>query len=258
MPAISRITLFPIKSLDGCDVPAATVLPSGGLQHDRRWAIVDAEGVMVNAKRRPTLHRIRAEFGADIESVELSAQGQRQVFRLPDEAKEIAHWLHLAFGVECRIVEDRTGGFPDDDAAPGPTIVSTASLAAVASWFPGISEDEARRRFRANLELDAPAPFWEDQLGADGSHRPRFAVGPVVFTGATICQRCPVPTRDSHTGEVWPGFARQFADQRSAELPEWAPASQFDHFYRLAINTVLESIDAGATIRVGDELRIVG
>ncbi len=257
MPLVSRITLYPIKSLDGIDVPVATVLPSGGLEHDRRWAIVDAEGVVVNGKRSPTLHRIRADYHEGIEAVDLSAEGQRQTFRLPGDTKNIARWLQATFGVECRLIEDRTGGFPDDVAAPGPTIISTASLAAVASWFPELSESEVRRRFRANLEIDAPAPFWEDQLGADGSHRPRFAVGPVVFSGATICQRCPVPTRDSHSGEVSPGFARQFADQREAELPEWAPAAQFDHFYRLAINTVLESIDAGATIRVGDELRVI-
>lgn len=258
MPALSRITLFPIKSLDGCDVPAATVLPSGSLEHDRRWAIVDAEGVVINAKRSPTLHRIRAEFDPSVGAVELAAQGQQQSFRLPGEAKEIARWLHAVFRVECRLVEDRTGGFPDDDAAPGPTVVSSASLAAVADWFPWLTLEEARRRFRANLEVDALEPFWEDQLGANGSHRPRFAVGPVVFSGATVCQRCPVPSRDSRTGEVWPGFAREFAEHRQTDLPAWAPAAQFDHFYRLAINTTLKSIDAGAMIHVGDEVRLIG
>ena len=257
MPTLRRITLFPIKSLDGCKVAAATVLPSGGLQHDRRWAIVDADGVFINGKRSPSLHRIRAEYGDNVQSVELAAKGQRQSFRLPDEAKEIGRWLELLFGVECRLVEDRTGGFPDDDAAPGPTIISTATLAAIGRWFDGLKEAEVRSRFRANLEVDAPDPFWEDRLGADGGAGPRFAVGPVVFRGATICQRCPVPTRDSQTGEVWGGFARHFADRREAELPAWAPAAQFDHLYRLAINTVLESIADGATIRVGDGVKLL-
>lgn len=255
MPSLSRITIYPIKSLDGCDVPAATVLASGGLQHDRRWAIVDAEGVVINAKRSPTLHRIRAEFDLSVGAVELAANHQRQSFRLPGESQEIARWLRAVFGVECRLIEDRLGGFPDDEAAPGPTVISTASLAAVADWFPGLTLEETRRRFRANLELDAPEPFWEDRLGADGSHHPSFAVGPVVLAGATICQRCPVPTRDSRTGEAWSGFARTFAEHREADLPPWAPTAQFDHFYRLAINTTLQSIDAGATIRVGDEIR---
>ena len=255
MATLSRITLFPIKSLDGCEVPAATVLASGGLTHDRRWAIVDADGVFINGKRSPTLHRIRAAFADDVQSVELAAKGQRQSFRLPDEAKDIGRWLESVFGVECRLIENRTGGFPDDNAAPGPTVVSTASLAAVGTWCGGMPLEEVRRRFRANLEIDAPAPFWEDRLGADGGTGPRFAVGTAVFRGTTICQRCPVPTRDSQTGEAWPGFARQFAERREAELPAWSPMAQFNHYYRLAINTLLESIDDGATIRVGDEVR---
>jgi uncharacterized protein YcbX len=255
MPTLSRITLFPIKSLDGCEVSAARVLASGGLEHDRRWAIVDADGVLINGKRSPTLHRLRAQYGDNVQSVELAAKGQRQSFRLPDEAKEIGRWLESVFGAPCRLIENRTGGFPDDGAAPGPTIVSTGSLATIGRWFDGLAEAEVRRRFRANLEVDAAEPFWEDRLGAGGGAGPRFAVGPVVFRGATICQRCPVPTRDSHTGDAWPGFSRQFAAHREAELPAWAPAAQFDHYYRLAINTVLESITDGATIRLGDEVR---
>jgi uncharacterized protein len=257
MPTLARITLFPIKSLDGCEVTAATVLASGGLQHDRRWAIVDADGVVINGKRSPTLHRIRAEYGDGVESVELTAKGERQAFRLPDQAKDVGPWLATVFGVECRLVEDRTGGFPDDEAAPGPTVISVASLATVADWFGGLPMDETRRRFRANLEVDAEQPFWEDHLAADGGAGPRFSVGPVIFRGATICQRCPVPSRDSQTGEALSGFAKQFAQRREAELPPWAPNSAFNHFYRLAINTVLESIAEGETIRVGDELRVL-
>jgi uncharacterized protein YcbX len=78
MPTLRRITLFPIKSLDGCEVKSATVLPSGGLQHDRRWAIVDADGALINGKRSPTLQRIRAVFGDDVQSVELAAKGERR------------------------------------------------------------------------------------------------------------------------------------------------------------------------------------
>jgi uncharacterized protein YcbX len=212
---------------------------------------------LINGKRSPTLQRIRAVFGDDVQSVELAAKGERQLFRLPDDANEIGRWLGTVFGVECRLIENRTGGFPDDDAAPGPTVISTPSLATVGTWFGGLPEDEVRRRFRANLEIAAPAAFWEDRLGAVGGAGQRFAVGPVVFCGATVCQRCPVPTRDSKTGEALAGFARQFAERREAELPEWAPRAQFDHYYRLAINTVLESIAEGATIRVGDEVRVL-
>jgi len=51
MPTLDLITLYPVKSLDGVDVPEAHVLPSGALEHDRRWRLVDMEGRVVNAKR---------------------------------------------------------------------------------------------------------------------------------------------------------------------------------------------------------------
>jgi len=69
MPTLDRITIFPVKSLDGMDVDEARVLPSGGLEHDRRWQLVDMEGRVVNAKRTPRCHAIRAEF-------DLAAAGQ--------------------------------------------------------------------------------------------------------------------------------------------------------------------------------------
>jgi len=36
------------------------VLAGGGLEHDRRWQLVDMEGRVVNAKRLAILHAIRA------------------------------------------------------------------------------------------------------------------------------------------------------------------------------------------------------
>jgi uncharacterized protein YcbX len=38
-PTLDRITLYPVKSLDGVDVEEACVLPSGGLEFDRRWRL---------------------------------------------------------------------------------------------------------------------------------------------------------------------------------------------------------------------------
>ena len=40
MPTLDRITVHPVKSLDGVEVTAARLLPGGGLEHDRRWRLV--------------------------------------------------------------------------------------------------------------------------------------------------------------------------------------------------------------------------
>ena len=255
MPSLCRITVFPIKGLDGHTLPSARVLASGALQHDRRWALVDAQGRFVSGKQTAAIHAIRTNYDDAISAVKLENAGVAATFRLPDDAAGIAGWLSDALGMKLRLIENPAGGFPDDGEAPGPTVISTGSLVTTAAWF-GMETDEMRRRIRANLEFDAAEPFWEDRLGDDGSGRRRFTIGEVTYRGRTICMRCIVPTRDSKTGVGVAGFARAFAERRQRELPEWSPVDQFDHFYRLAINTAADWIPADATVRQGDELTL--
>jgi uncharacterized protein len=159
-------------------------------------------------------------------------------------------------GKKCRLIENVETGLPDDSEAPGPTLVSTASLTAVAEWFE-LPLEETRRRFRANLEIDALEEFWEDRLVGERTKVRRFVVGNVVLQGRNVCQRCVVPTRDSRNGEVTAGFARQFADAREASLPDWSYRPRFDHYYRLAINTGLDSLPDEPSIRVGDAVNTI-
>src|SRR5919107_4559743 len=50
---------FPVKSLDGEQLAEVQVLASG-LQHDRGWAVVDAEGQVITGKRAPALREVGA------------------------------------------------------------------------------------------------------------------------------------------------------------------------------------------------------
>ncbi len=72
MPTLDRITVYPVKSLDGVDLTEAVVLPSGALEHDRRWQLTDIDGRVLNAKRSPLFHAIRAEFDLAARLVTLS------------------------------------------------------------------------------------------------------------------------------------------------------------------------------------------
>ena len=259
MPKLCRITVFPIKSLDGVDVEQAKVLASGALENDRRWAIVDAQGRFINGKRTPAVHPLRLRLsgpaGASL-CISLGAGVDEESFRLPDDATAVSAWLSAALQTKCRLIENADGGFPDDGDALGVTLISAQSLATAAEWF-DLDADQMRRRIRANLEFDAPAPFWEDQLVDHGAAPRRISVGNVILRGRTICMRCVVPTRDWRTGEAIPGFARTFADRRRESLPDWSPPEQFDHFYRLAINTSPDWIPEGATVRLGDQVQLV-
>lgn len=259
MAHLARITIYPVKSLDGRDVAAATVLPGGALEHDRRFALVDARGRFLNGKRTAQVHRIRTEFEPGTRTLSLGLQGRddRRTFHVDADRDALHAWLSACLGSPATLVEDAANGFPDDTEAPGPTIAGTATWEEVAGWFPALTAAEVRRRFRANLEVGGVAPFWEDQLFTAPAGVVRFRVGAVLFEGVNPCQRCVVPTRSPTSGEPIPGFAAAFAARRRESLPSWAAASRFDHFYRLAVNT-RPSGPTGGTIRVGDAVEVLG
>lgn len=231
------IQVFPVKSLDPWRVDQTTVLPTGALQLDRRFALVDTAGKFIKGKRTPLVHHIRSRFDVEQNRLNLNIGGNNKTFHLEADRATLEAWLSDHFSMPVKVVENPQDGFPDDLNAPGPTLISTASLETVASWFPGLTVNEARVRFRANLEVGGVEPFWEDRLYAEKGKVVRFWVGGIVFEGVNPCQRCVVPSRDTQTGEAIPGFSRIFAQRREENLPSWASASRFDHFYRLAVNT---------------------
>ena len=257
MPAISRITVYPIKSLDGHDLPASEVTVSGALAHDRRFALVDSWGNYVNGKNCAAIHRIRATYSTDLQEVTLTWDGQQESFVMGSQKEALAAWCGEVLGVKCRLTENDDGGFPDDCESPGPTLITTTSLAAVASWFEGFDLNEARRRFRFNLEVAAGPAFWEDGLVTQSHKVRRFRVGTLIWQGRGICARCVVPTRDSQDGSISPSFARKFVVRRETSLPDWAVPERFDHYYRLGVNTRLESSDEGNMIRLGDPVELI-
>ncbi|TXT22540.1 MAG: putative Fe-S protein [Planctomycetota bacterium] len=231
---VSRITVYPVKSLDGVDVPQADVLPSGALAFDRQLA---------------------AEFDLDTVEITIRIRGQSATtFSLTQQTAELSRWLSEFFGSEIQLIENMDVGHPDDLQAPGPTILGTGSLQEVASWF-GWPITQTRRRFRANIEVVTATPFWEDRCFGSPEQPIQFRMGSVVFEGSNPCARCAVPSRDPDTGEVFPRFAAEFAKRREATLPSWAERSRFDHFYRLSVNTRPDS--SGGRIAVGDVVEIL-
>lgn len=259
MPSLIGIRIYPFKSLDPQCVDEVFVLPSGALAGDRRFALVDAQGDVINGKRTAAIQRLRTRFDPEHERLSLHVEEtpEEHTFAVRSQRRELCDWLSRYFDMHVDIIENADAGFPDDVESPGPTIVSTGTLAEVARWFGLLSLDEARERFRANLEIDADAAFWEDQLLASGDRAVRFAIGEVELLGVNPCARCIVPSRHPRSGDMQHGFAKEFATRRRVTLPEWAPADRFDHFYRLTVNT-RPTGTSGGTLRVGDELSILG
>ena len=269
IPILTDIRLYPVKSLDPISVASVAIGPAGGLALDRAWALYSVDGRWVNGKRTPAIHLIRADYSPDLTTVTLSVPGDRRriptrTFAFPEAHEDAAEWFSVFFEQQI-LVRYSANGFPDDSIANGPTIVSTSSLRAVAEWFPGLSLDEVRLRFRVSLEIDAsPADiarghslpaFWEDQLfGEDERSVIRFRLGSVHLEGSNPCARCPVPARDPHTGANLDGFQKHFTQLRESTLPPWSPRPRFDHFYRLSTNTRVAPPETSKLLNLGDPL----
>jgi uncharacterized protein len=245
-PFVARIDLYPVKGFDTVCVESATMLPSGALLDDRRWAFVDARDRFVNGKQFPAIHAIRTRVDP------LTAEGafDGEHFRLTGDTSPLEGWLSARLGTAVRLVEQPTTGFPDDTESPGPTLIATATLEAVAGWF-GLSLEATRARFRTNLEIGGVPAFWEDAFYGGLC---RIGEAGVALTLVNPCARCVVPSRDARTGEVLPGFQKRFAEARRAALSADVDPAPFNHHYRLAVNTRLAPASAGGAIRVGDPI----
>jgi hypothetical protein len=255
--SVARISIFPIKSLDGVAVDRATVLTSGALLGDREFALVDGAGKFVNGKRTDAIHRIRSTFELDRRLVTLNLEGKSnyQIFSLDRDLLQLEDWFSNYFGFTIKLIQNKIIGFPDDTESPAPTIIGTSTLATVTSWFSHLNIEETRRRFRTNIELDTDTAFWEDRLFSTKDKGKKFSIGNVEFEGINPCQRCIVPTRHTIDGMADSSFQKIFTNKRRETLPDWVEKSRFNHFYRLAVNTRLASIGDG-TIGVGDAIEL--
>jgi hypothetical protein len=170
----------------------------------------------------------------------------------------IVAWLSDFFGRPVDLRRERRGGFPRDTHAAGPTVDARATLEGVAGWFDGIDAGEMERRLRPNLVVSGVEPFGEDRLYGDRDTAVAFRVGDCEYLGSNPCQRCVVPTRDPDTGEPTPGFRERFVAKRRQTLPQWAAPAWFDYHFRLMVNTFVPEDTVGETLRLGDDVEILG
>ena len=260
-PTVDRLTIYPIKSLDGRSVGSVEIVENGGLAGDREFALFDDDDNYVNGKRERRIHRLSANYeggGARIDAVGLSAGAESRRFETDEltGGGAVVDWLGEQIGYPVSLARDPDGGFPDDTHASGPTIISTSTIETVASWFDGVDTEGMRRRLRPNIELGGVPAFWEDHLFADRDHHVQFAIGDASFRGVNPCQRCVVPSRDPDTGEEYDGFRQTFIEKRRETMPDWSGGDWFDHDFRLMLNTMVSQSEWGKTIAVGDELDV--
>lgn len=227
-PYIERLTIHPIKGLRGVDVDRALITPFG-LQDDRRFMLVDADGRFMSQRKHPEL----THFGVQIPAV----PGEERVFivshpdhgsiRIPlspdvedasrsevriwDDtvvAEQVSStadaWFTNVLGEEVRLVwmpEDADRHADPDHAPPGHRVNFADGFPILVLGSASIEELNGRldvpvpiRRFRANVVIGGSEAWAEDgwtDLETDG----------VRLKLVKPCARCVVITTDQETGE---------------------------------------------------------
>ena len=259
MPFISKIIIYPFKSLPGIEVSAARFTAAGSLQGDREFAFESPDGRVVNAKRLAEIHKIRAEYNLPKRTITLWSEAfpEKTTFSWDHQQQELAAWVSRQLGIPgIRLKREAERGFPDDWRSPGPTIVGRATLEAAGRYFnPVIGLDEMTRRMRPNIIMASVEPYWEDTLyGAEGMGG-LLNLGRNELIVTNPCSRCVVPTRNPETGVVTDQFMKKFMERRRATLPRHLQQDpRFEkNSYRLTVNVLGPN---GGIVKVGDGVKI--
>jgi uncharacterized protein YcbX len=225
---LASIHTYPIKGGHRVDHSAAPVEPSG-LAGDRRWMVVDANGIGITQREATELVRLRPVPGAagltlrasgrpDLEVVEPTG-GDRvgvRVFRHrePVAARAVGEaadeWVSALLDRPARLVwleqpsalpESRLSRRAGDQvsfADAYPLLLTTvASLDALNGWLAEAGEEAVpMTRFRPNLVVEG-VPAWAEDRWVGR----RLRIGSVPFRAAEPCDRCVVTTVDQETGE---------------------------------------------------------
>jgi uncharacterized protein len=259
-PVVKRITIYPVKSLDGVSLQKAKTGIGGCLEHDREYAIFDSHGKYVNGKSNALVHLLRS--GIDIGNGVISFRHESAItfdhFHLQNDRAVIDEYLSSFFKMPVTLQKNTEGKFLDIPVKSGMTVLSTASLQTVSGWFNDMQLDETRRRFRATIEITNVPAFWEDRLFYREGTAVEFKIGETTLYGMSPRARCVVPTRHPQTGEIIHAFQKSFAIQRAASLPDWSSLDDYGHAYYLSVDCYIPPTEFGKWIEVGDEIKITG
>lgn len=263
-PTLTGIIRYPVKSCRGQSLDEAAVEP-WGLAGDRRWMLVDDDGVFVTARKYPRMVLVtprprpdglivKAPGVAPL-AVRFPQGGPRtgaRVWRSTVDAAladdESHAWFSALLGIPVRLVhlDDPTLRHTDPRYGRDTDVVSFAdgypvlltseeSLAALDERCP---EPLTMTRFRPNLVVTG-FPAWDE----DGWRRVR--IGDATFRVVKPCSRCVLTTVDPETGVKGPEPLRTLARHRRWDGTTW-----------FGVNLVPDT--PGAVLHLGDPVEVLG
>jgi MOSC domain-containing protein len=257
---VSAINVYPIKSLRGSALGEALVC-SYGLEHDRRWMLVNPASQMITQRECPLVATLTPYVGPD--GLRIAAPSGREILVPFDAAgwttdevvvdvwghsyvgvaaaSAINQALSEAIGMNCRLLSIRADVFrtKHDVAFHDDSPILIISESSLEELNQRLAVPLAMDRFRPNIVVRDAAPFDEDGWR-------RIAIGDAVFRAVKACERCVTTTVDQATGI--PSGPEPLATL--AKFRRKGEGVAFGQYYRPE--------QASATIRLGDAVTVLG
>lgn len=217
---LSALYLYPIKSSAPLEQQAAKV-EARGLQHDRRWLVVDTEGGFLTGRQLPRLTLVRAQ--PDTHGLTLDAPGMRSlsvpfpqtettvpvnVWKSGVAAKPAGPaadtWLSEFLQQPARLVHmdaSVSRVMTDSHSRPGDEVsfadafpLLLISRAALDGLNARLAKPVSMLQFRPNFVVDGVSAHAEDGWKL-------IRIGGIEFDVAKACTRCVFTTVDPMRGE---------------------------------------------------------
>jgi len=219
---LSGIVIYPVKSLAGIAV-SSCIVDKTGLQHDRKWMLIDQDGQFLSQRVLPRMALIKTAIING--NLVLSAPNQQDLILplTPNEGELVNcviwhdacqalhysehadQWFSHFLQQPCRLVYhpdstvrtvDQHYAKPDDQTAFSDgfpfLLVSENSLVALNA---AMQLDFSMSRFRPNLIISGCDSYAEDGWR-------EITIGKIDFRLPKPCSRCSVPTIDPITAET--------------------------------------------------------
>lgn len=272
---VSGLFVHPVKSCAGVALREARLMDTG-LDLDRAWMVVDAEGRFVTQRELPRMALVRPQIKSlevvlrapgmlalhlGINEVEKPARVKVWNDELDawDMGDVAAQWFSDFLGQPglrlarfdpdvTRLASKQWTGevdVPIEFADGFPLlVVGEASLAGLNARLAAAGHAAVgMERFRPNIVLAGLEAHDEDRLR---ELRIATAEGEVVLRLVKPCPRCPIPNVDPATGETSPGVLEALRPYRAD--------ARLDGALTFGMNAVIVQ-GAGHTLRVGDAVR---
>jgi len=224
MLSISRLFIYPVKSLGGIEMKDAR-LTDRGLEYDRRWMLIDENNRFLSQRTRPEMALFRLSHSGTGFNITYLPDGTSQFIAYHPEQGDVINvsiwddectawliseslnqWFSEKLKLDCRLVY-----MPDNSLRPvNERYASQKEVVSFADAYPvmllGQSsldnlnqrlENEVQvSRFRPNIVFTGAEAHFEDRMA-------HFTINNIDFFGVKPCARCKVVGIDQQTAQSY-------------------------------------------------------